>query len=200
MRKPAEVAARLRRPTPSAAAARRPGAPVSSGRGAFVGSAAGAVGIAAHALGGGAVSLGDSSVALLLGACALIGVVVNGFHRARPGRSGAGELALLLIAGQAVGHTALTLAPGHQHTSHSNNLMLLAHALAVPVGALLIRAAEIGLARAASSVRHAVRTLRTRPVASHAPSAIVTAVRPTRTARRLLLCSGIGTRGPPAYA
>ncbi|WP_309234380.1 hypothetical protein [Nocardia sp. XZ_19_385] len=191
MRTPAEEAARLR-PAPSAAAT---GGSLS---GALVGSACGAVSIAAHALGGGVVSLGDSSVALLLGACALIGVVVSVLRRSAAA-PGLGELVLLLMAGQAVGHTALTLSPCHQQVSHSAGLMLLAHVLAVPVGALLIRAAELGLARAASSVREAVRALHTRPVAPHAPFSIVTVV-PALTARRLLISSGIGTRGPPAYA
>ncbi|MGW0252229.1 hypothetical protein ACWDYH_36945 [Nocardia goodfellowii] len=194
MRKPAEVATRLRRSTPSAAV-RRPG------RGAFVGSASGAVSVAAHALGGGVVSPGDSSIALLLGACALIGVVVGALRGAPgSGRSDLGALALLLMAGQAVGHTALTLAPGHQHVAHSAGLMLLAHLLAIPVGALLIRAAEIGLARAAAGVRETVRVLRTRPVESDEPFSIGAVVPVRGTARRLLVSSGIGTRGPPASA
>ncbi|MEU8897399.1 hypothetical protein [Nocardia sp. NPDC048505] len=175
MRQPAEVAARL--------------------RGALVGSASGAVSIAAHALGGGMVSPGDSSIVLLLGACAVVGVVVGALRE----RTGFAELVLLLAAGQAIGHTALTLAPCHQPGSHADGPMLLAHVLAIPLGALLIRAAEAGLARAASSVRCVVHALRTRPTAHRAATSI--AVDPAiRVARRFLLSSGPGTRGPPAFA
>ncbi|MFD6463937.1 hypothetical protein ACFWFG_38790, partial [Streptomyces roseolus] len=144
---------------------------------------------------GGVVSPGDSSVALLLGACALIGVVVSGLRA----RAGLFELGLVLVAGQAIGHTALTLAPCHQAGSHVSGLMLLAHALAVPVGAVLIRAAERGLAAAASSVRRAVRALGTTPAVPRVPR-IVFVVVAARRARRLLISSGIGTRGPPAFA
>ncbi|MEV0246981.1 hypothetical protein AB0H76_10370 [Nocardia sp. NPDC050712] len=189
MRHPAEAAARLRSATPY-----RPL------RGAFIGSASGAVSIAAHALGGGVVAPGDSSIALLLAACGLIGVTVGAPRHSGTGarRSGLAELVLLLMAGQAIGHTALTLAPAHQHGSHAGAVMLLAHLVAVPVGALLIRAAELGLTRAAASVRKALRALVTRPARLPAARASA-AAGPVRTARRLLLSSGIGSRGPPAY-
>ncbi|MFC9898417.1 hypothetical protein ACFVMC_32400 [Nocardia sp. NPDC127579] len=177
---------------PAAAATRACARP---GRGAFVGAASGAVSIAAHAIGGGVVAPGDASVAMLVGACALIGVVVGVLSR---GRSGLGGLALQLIAGQAVGHTALTLGPGHTHGSHAEARMLVAHMVAIPVGALLIRAAETALAAAAAGVRGIVRVLSTRPTAAQPVRSISTGA-PARIARRLLLSSGLGTRGPPAY-
>ncbi|TQM32541.1 hypothetical protein [Nocardia bhagyanarayanae] len=174
MRKPAEGSTRL--------------------RGAFVGSASGAVGIAAHALGGGVVAPEQPSVALLIGACAAVGVLVG----SRRLRTGLVELMGLLAIGQAIGHTALTMSPGHHHGSHATTVMLFTHLAAIPVGALLIRGAEAALTSAASSVRDVVRVLRTVPTPAPAPIVRVTprgAVNP----RRLLLSSGIGTRGPPAH-
>ncbi|MCP2296757.1 hypothetical protein APR11_003189 [Nocardia amikacinitolerans] len=174
MRKPAEGAARL--------------------RGAFVGSASGAVGIAAHALGGGVVSPERPSLALLIGACAAVGVLVGSLRR----RAGFVELMGLLAIGQAVGHTALTMSPGHHHGSHATAVMLAAHLAAIPVGALLIRSAEAALAKAASSVRDVVRVLGPAPAPASAPI-IRIAPRAAACPRRLLLSSGIGTRGPPAF-
>ncbi|MFF0533300.1 hypothetical protein ACFYT3_33645 [Nocardia amikacinitolerans] len=173
MRKPAEGSARL--------------------RGAFVGSASGAVAIAAHALGGGAVAPEQPSVALLIGACAAVGVLVSSLRL----RAGFVELMGLLTIGQAVGHTALTMSPGHHHGSHATSVMLSAHLAAIPIGALLIRSAEAALAKAVSSVRDVVRVLG--PVPAPASASIIRiAPRAAASPRRLLLSSGIGTRGPPA--
>ncbi|MEV0032509.1 hypothetical protein [Nocardia sp. NPDC050793] len=174
MRKPVEGATRL--------------------RGAFVGSASGAVSIAAHALGGGVISPEQSSVALLIGACAAVGVLVGSLRT----RAGLLELMGLLAVGQGVGHTALTLSPGHHHGAHATALMLLAHLAAIPVGALLIRGAEAAIRRAASSVRRAARVLGAMPVPA-LPTVALLAARDAAIPRRLLLASGIGTRGPPVY-
>ncbi|WP_228000585.1 hypothetical protein [Nocardia australiensis] len=161
-------------------------------RGAFVGSASGAVSIGAHALGGGAVSPDQSAVVLLIAACALVGVGVAAIRV----RHGLVVLMTLLAIGQAVGHTALSLAPGHHHAPHAPAAMLAAHLIAIPAGALLIRAAEFALARAASSVRRTARALRAAPIADpRFAYATPTGVAPTP--HRLLLSSGIGTRGPP---
>ncbi len=165
-------------------------------RGAFVGSASGAVSIAAHALGGGVVTLGSSSVTLLLGACALIGVVA----RALPVRPGVAQVMLLLTAGQAIGHIALTAGHGHHHGSVSVAAMFAAHLVAIPVGAFLIRGAELAARRAVSSVRRAVAILRaTLTAPPWTPSSLVISADPLIPPRPLL-ASGSGTRGPPATA
>ncbi|WP_433654135.1 hypothetical protein ACQPW1_25990 [Nocardia sp. CA-128927] len=130
-------------------------------RGAFVGSASGAVSIAAHALGGGTVSPGQSSTGLLIAACTIVGVVV-GTRRARFGVS---EVMVLLAIGQAAGHVALTMSPGHHHSTGMTSVMVAAHLAAIPIGAVLIRGAEIALVRAISAADRAVRVLATRPAA-----------------------------------
>ncbi|MFE7744734.1 hypothetical protein [Nocardia sp. NPDC057455] len=161
-------------------------------RGAFVGSAAGAVSIAAHALGGGALSPGAAPITLLIAVCAAVGVLAG----ARPHRHGPGEIMATLAVGQAVAHFASTLSAGHHHHPGTTPAMLGTHLAAVPLGALLIRAAEQAVLHAVSDMRHTVRVL------AHGPSAPIrigsfalgrTLPRP----RRLLLGSGSGLRGPP---
>ncbi|RBO94185.1 hypothetical protein DFR74_102608 [Nocardia puris] len=158
-----------------------------------MGASSGAVSVAAHALGGGVVAPGESSAALLIGACAAVGMVVGSLRT----RNGLLELMALLALGQAVAHTALTLPPEHHHGTHATSVMLLAHLAAIPVGAILIRGAETALARIASSVRRVVRALAASgaPVVPLAVAPLAPGTRPA--ARHLLLSSGLGTRGPP---
>ncbi|MBF6170601.1 hypothetical protein IU476_03855 [Nocardia blacklockiae] len=132
-------------------------------RGASVGAAAGVVSIAAHALGGGMVTPGSAAVALLVAACTLIGVLVAA--------AGGGLPRLLVLL--AVGHGALSVAPGHCHPAVFSPGMLVAHLVAVPVGAVAVRGAEVALRRVLSRVWRVVG------------------------ARRLLWSSGVGRRGPP---
>lgn len=164
-------------------------------RGAFVGSASGAVSVAAHALGGGAVSPGQSTIALLIAVCAAIGVTVGSLRN----RRGIADVMVLLAVGQGVGHTALSMSPEHQHGTHLSSVMLVAHLIAIPVGALLIRGAEIAVVRVLSSLTRAVRALRILLAAPDAAIAVAPADEaPARP--RPLLSSGIGTRGPPVPA
>ncbi|WP_039798529.1 hypothetical protein [Nocardia araoensis] len=161
-------------------------------RGAFVGSTAGAVSIAAHALGGGAMAPGAAPTALLIAACAAVGVLAG----ARPPRHRLGELMATLAMAQAVTHVASTLSAAHHHDAGAASVMLGMHLAAVPLGALLIRAAEQAVLRGASEVRHTVRVL------GEAPSAPVRIGSPAfehalPQPRRPLLCSGPGLRGPP---
>nr|WP_051161598.1 hypothetical protein [Nocardia transvalensis] len=162
-------------------------------RGASVGAASGAVSIAAHALGGGVVSLGSAAVPLLVAACTLVGVVVAALGTGLP------RLMLMLGAGQVVGHAALSAAPGHCHPAVFTSAMLVAHLVAIPVGALLVRGAEIALGRILSSVRRVVVALAGTLETSRPTPRIVRAVRVT-IPRRLLLSSGTGRRGPPRGA
>ncbi|WP_040871958.1 hypothetical protein [Nocardia exalbida] len=164
-------------------------------RGAFVGSAAGAVSIAAHALGGGALSPGAAPIALLIAACAAVGVLAG----TRPQRRGPGEIMATLAVGQAVAHVASTLSAGHHHHAGTTSAMLSTHLAAVPLGALLIRAAEQGVLRAVSEVRHAVRVLAAGPSAPVRLGSFAVG-RALPHPRRLLLGSGSGLRGPPLRA
>ncbi|WP_280266065.1 hypothetical protein [Nocardia wallacei] len=159
-------------------------------RGACVGAASGAVSIAAHALGGGAIAVGSTALTLLVTACTLTGVLVSAIG------SGLPRLMLMLAAGQAIGHAALSMSPEHCHPAMFSSAMLIAHLVAIPVGALLIRGAEVALGRALSSVRRAVVAL-----AASVPAPPGSPLLPRHTGvaapRRLLISSGIGRRGPP---
>ncbi|MFJ1455810.1 hypothetical protein [Nocardia sp. N2S4-5] len=159
-------------------------------RGASVGAAAGAVSVAAHALGGGSVGLGSAAVSLLVAACALTGVLVASVG------TGLARLMVLLAAGQAVGHAALSVAPGHCHPPVFTAAMVVAHLVAIPVGALLVRGAEVALGRVLSSVRRMVVALGVVPAV---PAAVWRVVEGAGVVSlwRLLLSSGIGRRGPP---
>lgn len=161
-------------------------------RGAFVGSAAAAVSIAAHALGGGAIAPGVAPIALLIAACAAVGVLAG----ARPRRGSLGEMMATLAVAQAVAHIASTLSAPHHHDAGATSVMLGTHLAAVPLGALLIRAAEHAVLRAASDVRDTVRVLGEGPSAPAwigSPAFGHALPRP----RRPLLSSGSGLRGPP---
>ncbi|WP_159846890.1 hypothetical protein [Nocardia sp. CY41] len=161
-------------------------------RGAFVGSAAGAVSIAAHALGGGALSPGAAPLALLIAACAAVGVLVG----TRPHRHGVGRIMATLAVAQAVAHVASSLSAAHHHDAGTTPAMLGTHLAAVPLGALLIRAAEQAVLRAVSDVHRTVRILADGPGAPGRISSPAFGHGLPRP-RRFLLSSGSGLRGPP---
>ncbi|MGW5226144.1 hypothetical protein ACWEP5_14495 [Nocardia niigatensis] len=163
-------------------------------RGAAVGASSGAVAILAHGLGGGATLLDGSALALLFAACTLIGVVVATL---RP-RYGLAGTMVMLAAGQSIGHAALSMPPGHHHHSSSPS-MLLAHLIAIPMGALAIRAAEAGMRRAITSVRRFILALGSVPRPPARPARARRAD-DRAEARRLLVSPGIGRRGPPVAA
>ncbi|MFD5176351.1 hypothetical protein ACFWM1_11135 [Nocardia sp. NPDC058379] len=161
-------------------------------RGAAVGAASGVVAVLAHGLGGATAVPGGASVTLLLAACALIGVVASALPR---GNTPLATMAVL-AAGQGIGHTALSL--GHaQHHHTFSAAMLLAHLVAIPVGALAIRAAEVGVRRAITSVRRLVLVLDGVSSPSARPIPLPRAD-DRAVLRQLLLRPGIGLRGPPA--
>lgn len=138
------------------------------------------------------MSPGASPIAMLIAACAAVGVLGG----ARPHRRGLGEVTAMLAIGQAVAHVTLTLSAGHQHDASTSSVMLAAHLVAIPIGALLIHAAERAALRAASDIQHTVRILAVGPAA---PAGFRSPVidRALARPRRLLLGSGSGLRGPP---
>lgn len=163
-------------------------------RGAFVGSASGAVSVAGHALGGGHASLGSSALALLLVACAAVGTAAASLSGTRHPLI---TLLATLAAGQVVGHTALVAASTNEHAGSLSWPMLGAHAGAVVISALLIRAAERGALIAVSALRRAVPALPLVVYPAQAPAiSLDFAYRPS-VIHRLLAGSGSGTRGPP---
>ncbi|ATL67949.1 hypothetical protein [Nocardia terpenica] len=158
-------------------------------RGGCVGASSGAVSMAAHAFGGGTVALDSAAAVLLLLSCTVTGVVVTALRR------GMLPVLAMLAVGQAIGHAALSVSPRHCHGGLTA-AMLAAHVVAIAVGALLIRGAEIALGRVISSVRRAVVALGAVLVAPVSRVGVVPASRGT-VAPRLLVSSGIGRRGPP---
>lgn len=162
-------------------------------RGAAVGAASGAVAILAHALGGGTAFPDGPALTLLFAACTVIGVVVASIRLRHPLLAVMGMLAV----GQTAGHFALTMSPGHAQHHGLTPTMLTAHALAIPLGACVIRAAEAGLRRALTSVRRFILIL------FRAPRPVVQRARRVRhderaRIRHLLVSPAIARRGPPA--
>ncbi|MFI5780857.1 hypothetical protein [Nocardia sp. NPDC051570] len=158
-------------------------------RGASVGAASGAVSIAAHGFGGGPVAVGSASLTLLMAACALIGVVVA------TGRGGLGLLVISLAGGQVIGHAALAVSGPHRHGSAMSPAMLGAHLVAIAVGALVIRGAEVALGRVSARMRRIVVALvRWFTVERRGRIVCVSAV---RVVVQRVHCVGLRWRGPP---
>jgi hypothetical protein len=164
-------------------------------RGAFVGSTSGAVSVAAHALGGGTAPA-ESSVVLLMLGCAAVGAVIASV---RVNRHQLLVVAAALALGQAIGHLALEMGAVHLHGPQLGPEMVAAHAAAVAVTAVLIRAGEHGCVCALSALSRRVPTpFAEAPVP--APIAVCVPADSQAPARWLLVGSGTGTRGPPRSA
>ncbi len=152
-------------------------------RAVFVSGISASLSIAAHAVGGGAVPHQDALV-LLLGVALVAGVLAAESRVPVP---------LLLVLGQMAGHLVLGLHDGHLHTPGPG--MLVAHAGAVVVAALLVRAAEKGCGAALAVLRRLVpQEYRALPVAVAEP--VRTVYRP-RVGPGARLVGGTGSRGPP---
>ncbi|MFM1725044.1 hypothetical protein ABEU20_003640 [Rhodococcus sp. PAM 2766] len=166
-------------------------------RGTIVGALSGAISIAAHGLGGGSAFPRDEAVVLLVAASAVVGAAVAS---ARARRGPLVLLALMLAAGQGIGHFTLTLSSEHAHGLELTPQMLAAHAAATVVGVALIRAAERALSSVAGSVLRVVVAVLSAPPVPDLPRWTPTVVRrldPTIT--RVVRAAG-GTRGPPALS
>ncbi len=159
-------------------------------RGSCVAAASATVSVAAHAMAGGPVSPGSASIMLLVASSSVIGCL------AAHSRTGPVRLMGLLAVGQMSGHIALS-AGSHCHTGLFTAPMLVAHAVAVVVGAILIRGAETTLLRAVSRIRRAVRQLCVVLGFATAPI-FVSFAEIFAPRRRLVSASGTGRRGPPA--
>ncbi len=148
--------------------------------------------IFAHGLGGGGTAPDGSALALLFAACTVIGVTVASV---RP-RSGLASVMGMLAAGQGIGHIALSMSPEHHHHAASPT-MLVAHLIAIPFGALVIRAGETGMRRAITSARRFIVALGITPAPTE-PPARISSVDERAAVQLLLVSPGIGRRGPPA--
>lgn len=157
-------------------------------RGGAAGLVTAALSLAAHATGGGHLAVGPGMVGLLL-----VGVTVGAVATATPRARNVGPMALLLSAGQLVGHAVLAV--GHPHAAAATHgPMLTAHVGAVLVGALLINAGE-RLCRLLGRVvrRTAVPAEAT---VSDTPERVLCAADQPLFAE-LLLATSMSHRGPP---
>ena len=136
----------------------------------------------------------DAAVVLLVLVCAAVGYATSAAPKAAAPRL---QLLVVLATAQAIGHLLLTAVDGRHHGSMLSHQMLVAHAVAVVVGALAIRGAEHGIRRAITSLRRAVPVLAALVVDEHrvAPPFPVYRI---PGSPRLLDLSGCGNRGPPA--
>lgn len=131
-----------------------------------------------------------AALAMLILACAVVGVIAGGAF----GR-GTGAVTAFLVLGQVVGHVTLSLASGHAHALAPSLSMVLAHLGAAVLCAALICAAERLWSALAGYVWRLVRTL-----TAAAPADEVCRLFVRDTARGIsgvrLGCTA-GTRGPP---
>lgn len=164
-------------------------------RGAFVGAASGALSVAAHGVGGGAMMPSEAALILLLAISAAVGGAVAALGE----RGGWASTPATLVVGQLLGHTILTIAAEHDHGSFLTPTMASAHAFATVLCALLIRAAVRGHGHALSILRRILPALNLSIPVQEFPRAGAPEYRPD-VVLRLLVCSGVGTRGPPRPA
>ncbi|MCA1006517.1 hypothetical protein LCL87_12355 [Rhodococcus hoagii] len=166
-------------------------------RGTVVGALSGAISVAAHGFGGGSAFPGDEAIVLLVAASAVVGAAVASV---RTRRGPLVLLALMLAAGQGIGHFTLTLASEHAHGLQLTPQMLGAHAAATVVGVALIRAAERSLLSVIGSVLRVVVAVLSAPPVPDIRRWTPTVVRRLDpTTSRVARAAG-GTRGPPALS
>jgi hypothetical protein len=158
-------------------------------RGLGIASVTATLATAAHAAGGGGLPSGAAIAELVVLASALGAIAFTV-------RAGAGTVLALLSAGQLLGHLLVGVA-GHSHSAQigpPGAAMLVAHAVAVAIGALLIVVGEHLCAAISRAVRSAKR------IAGPLPAAATAVVRrfadqPMRSS--LLLAASMSHRGPP---
>ncbi|MGB3771634.1 MAG: hypothetical protein WBA00_10860 [Rhodococcus sp. (in: high G+C Gram-positive bacteria)] len=148
---------------------------------------------AAHHLGG-AMLPSESALVILVLVCAGTGSIAA---RVDTRRGHVPALMLSLAVAQVLGHFSLVVVNAHHHGPLIDSRMAVAHTLATTVGAVLIRAAELGMAEALSAVRRIVPLLLTALVVDGTTVRPFTPAARQNAATRLLDLSGCGTRGPP---
>jgi hypothetical protein len=159
-------------------------------RGGAAGLLTAALAVAAHGIADGMAPQGAAAPLL-----AVLAVTVGALAATIGPAADTGVLLGLLAAGQLVGHVMLTAA-GHGHASAPPPAMamLVAHGLAVTIGAVLIAAGD----RLGRAISRAV-DVAARPVMAPVPGAptrpAAGADQPLRSA--LLLAASVSHRGPP---
>ncbi len=164
--------------------------PVDRIRGVMTGLLTAALAAAAHGAGGGVLPNGAATVSL-----AVLAATVGALATTKSRASSPWYLMGLLAAGQMLGHVLLSVA-GHHHSGSAAPpaaAMLVAHLLAIVVGATLIGAGERLWRALSRTVRAVVRvacSVGARPAAIRRR-----ADQPLRSA--LLIAASMSHRGPP---
>lgn len=166
--------------------------PAAQLRGGFVGALAAGTTLAAHGLAEGAVPDGGALVLLVLG-CAVVGTVAG-----MPVRGRVGATAVVLVAGQSLGHLLL-VAAGHHHGPIVTGSMLAAHASAAVVSAVLVVLAE-RLCRSISSVGQWLVRLVAAVWAAIEPPTTAPLFSRLHTTRPRHVTGAVSPRGPPLFA
>ena len=161
-------------------------------RGAAAGLLTAALAVAAHGAASGTPPVGAAS-ALLAVLAATIGALAATIR-------GAGDtrvLLVLLASGQLFGHLMLDAA-GHGHESAAappEAAMLIAHAAAVALGAVLISLSDRLCAAMSRALRIRTGMRSSRPAVPTAPLVVSVSDQPLRSS--LLLAASVSHRGPP---
>ena len=158
-------------------------------RGIAAGLLTAALAVAAHGVAAGAAPSGTAAVLL-----AVLAATVGGLAMTIRRTADVRVLAGLLASSQLVGHLMLSAA-GHSHgePTSAGPAMLVAHAMAVVLGAILIAAGD-RLCGAVSRVVEVATRVVVSPIPSR-PVVIAAADQPLRSA--LLLAASVSHRGPP---
>lgn len=159
-------------------------------RGVATGLLTAALAVAAHGVGGGGLPRGAATALL-----AVLAATVGALAATVPGAGRSPGLFGLIAVGQLLGHLMLSAA-GHHHSESSAPpavAMLVAHLLAIVVGAALIAAGDRLWRALSRAVRAAVRVVC--PVAARPAPAVHRADQPLRST--LLLAASVSHRGPP---
>lgn len=180
-------------------------------RGVAVGAVTIAVAIAAHGAAGGGFPTGSGLVILLLVGAAT-GGAATGMRTTPAARTADRSLLPNLAVGQVASHAVLSAVLDQHGAAHHQNLaagslaahgeslpMVLAHAVAIVVAAMLIQAGERGCACLSGLVAQVIALLAlTTPVAVPEVAGAV-AQDPPRLCPRLIT-AGLSSRGPPVGA
>ncbi|TSD94271.1 hypothetical protein FOS14_21190 [Skermania sp. ID1734] len=158
-------------------------------RGASVAATSGVLSLAAHTAAGGELPC-HSSAAVLLCSCVGLGWMIGSLRA----RASVGVVVALLVAGQIVGHGALT-AFSIGHSTSLTPTMLAAHAIATLAAAAGIRLAEQLYVVASSTLAAATRV--SRPPVEPANSTVV--IENVWAPKQLWVGPGLARRGPPAH-
>lgn len=168
-------------------------------RGVVLAVTSAALAIAAHAVGGG--DLPGTGLTVLL----TVGVAAVGIAMADRRCSGVSILVVLGVA-QLATHLLLSFESMDMYMNSGagphvdGSTMLAAHAVAVPLTALLLTKADAALFLVAAVLARLLPTMLAIPPVPEAPARPLPRLRPVDRVATVLLCRSNARRGPPAYS